>query len=601
MTNESVLKIGKTGIKKKQKHRKNTDRRGFSWRPSVSWLVLLFLLNLLAYSNSFHADWHFDDLSNIVKNRDIQIRGLSWSSLERSWSSRVAGMRPLAYLSFALNYYFSGLEVFGYHLINFALHFGNAFLVFFLAVQLSRRSHPDISEERRRLFAFFAAALWSLSPVQTQAVTYIVQRMSVLAAFFMLLSLVSYIWARTAGLHYWHRWLGFAGAAGFALLAFGSKENSFILPALIIAYEFFLSRENSPKNKKLLLIGILAVFVFASAVMHHLQVLDRLQRDYQGRDFTLKQRVLTESRIVATYLTQLALPLPSRLALHHEIQTSNSLWSPPATLLCIWLHVGLIVLAWGFRKRTPLISFSIAWFYLNHLIESTVFPLELMFEHRSYLPSVGFFLVIATPILTRERRRIENWRLLIPITLGLFVLGSLLLAFQRNKVWQDELTLWRDNLEKYPNSFRVHDNLGTAYAQRGNDPLAEISFRESVRLNPKFPGARINLALLALRAGRTDEALRWIEGLDDQTLNAGYSYNLGVIYAGSGQLAKAAHYYSRAIAKDEYYAEAYYNLGLVQADMGDKAGARKNFAAFLKNWSGDPNDEFVIKAQAYVR
>ena len=588
--------------KKKLKQREDPRRKSSVWRPSVGWLVLLLLLNLLAYSNSFHADWHFDDLSNIVNNRDIQMRTLSWTTIERAWSSRVAGMRPLAYLSFALNYYASGLDVFTYHLVNFALHIGNAFLVFILAIQLSRRSHPDISEEKRRLYAFLAASLWSLSPVQTQAVTYIVQRMSVLAAFFMLLSLVCYIRARSVVLNHWHRWLEFAGAAGFAFLAFVSKENSFMLPALVIAFEFIFARENSPRNKKLFLIGVLATFVFASAVMHHLRVLDRLQTDYQGRDFTLKQRLLTESRIVTTYLTQLALPLPSRLALHHEVDISNTLWSPPTTLLSIFVHAGFLLIAWRFRRNAPLIAFSIVWFYLNHLIESSVFPLELMFEHRSYLPSVGFFLVAATPLLTMEKRqRSKKWRVLLLSISAVFVLGSLLLAFHRNKAWQNELTLWKDNLEKYPNSFRVHDNLGTAYAQSGNDFLAEIAFRESLRLNPKFPGARINLALLALRAEKTTEALRWVEGLDDQNLNAGYSYNLGVIYAGCGQLAKAAGYYSRAIAKDAYYAEAYYNLGLVQANMGNKVEARKNFSAFLQNWNGDPSDVFVIKAQSYIK
>jgi protein O-mannosyl-transferase len=595
---------GNSGSKSKRKPKPHENRplRDFYWGHWLGWLALLFLLNLLAYSDSFHAGWHFDDLSNIVNNRDIQIRSLSWDQLKHAWSSRVGGIRPIAYLSFALNYYVSGLEVLGYHLVNFALHIGNTILVFFVASRLSRRSHPTVSQRSRWLFSFFAAALWSLSPVQTQAVTYVVQRMTVLAAFFVLLSFLFYLQAREARMG-WHRWLGFAASALFGILAFGSKENSFILPALLLACEFLIfvgGRKERPW--KPVLLGILAVLLFAGAIWHYWGLSERLSRDYQGRDFTLKQRLLTESRIVVTYLTQLALPLPSRLALHHEIEYSNSPWSPPTTLLSMAVHAGLLFLAWRLRKTVPLVTFSIAWFYLNHLIESTVFPLELMFEHRSYLPSVGFFLVAAVPVLEVEKvRRRERWRVPVQAILIFFVLASAVLAYQRNRVWQDDFTLWRDNLEKYPNSFRVHDNLGTAYAARGDDAMAGISFRESVRLNPWFPGARINLALLALRNGKREDALRWIEGLDDNDLTASYYYNLGVIHAGCGQLTNAVHYYSRAIVLDGSYAEAYYNLGLVQIKRGDSVGARKSFAAFLRTWRGDPNTEFVMKAQSYLK
>src|SRR5262245_3938989 len=158
------------------------------------WLcvLLLFVVNWIAYSNSFQTGWHFDDGPNIVGNPDIFISDLSWKSLGQAASSQPGGKRPVSYLSFALNYYFFGEDPFSFHVVNFLIHWLNAVLVFqifsVLIARATRRSAVDA-----RLLSGLAAALWSVNPVQTQPVVYVVQRMTLLSSFFSLLSFYFFV------------------------------------------------------------------------------------------------------------------------------------------------------------------------------------------------------------------------------------------------------------------------------------------------------------------------------------------------------------------------------------------------------------------------
>src|SRR5207247_8373472 len=147
----------------------------------------------MAYSNSFTTGWHFDDLSNIVNNRDVHLKDFSGTSLHSAVTTKIAGTRPIAYITFALNYYFSGPDIVPYHLVNFTIHLINALLVYALVLILAEQWHPEIARSQLRVFSLLVAALWSTSPLQTQAVAYICQTITSLAAFFFLLSILSYI------------------------------------------------------------------------------------------------------------------------------------------------------------------------------------------------------------------------------------------------------------------------------------------------------------------------------------------------------------------------------------------------------------------------
>jgi Tfp pilus assembly protein PilF len=598
--------------KRKNKFSKTASRPSSQERsaePVRSWkrLVypsLLLLINLAAYSSSFDTAWHFDDLSNIYNNPAVHLKNLSWEGLNAALNTRIGGRRPVAYLTFALNYYFSELDVVPYHVVNFIIHCINAYLVFLLIFALGSRWQPEIRKSDLRLFSFFAAALWSTNPLQTQAVTYIVQRMTSLAALFFLLSTVSYVRWRS-GLPAPRRWFWLVACICWGLLAFGTKENTFILPAVFVAYELYSVNGVHSLRSKAPAVGwlCLAALGLGTFVARHYQIIDKIRSDYAGRDFTMQERIFTQFRVVVFHLSQLILPLPSRLAVHHEFDKSHSLFVPVTTILSLSFILGILIAAILWKRRRPLLSFFVIWYFLTLVIESSVLPLELIFEHRVYLPSIGFFVALLSPLLYWPKAWASERNVTLTTSaVALAIFLSVAMTFARNRVWKDDITLWSDSLRKYPNSFRIQNNLATAYVNSGQVDLAEAAFQESIKLNPDKPETRINLALLCLNQGRLQDALHWIDGIDPASVRGPLGFfNLGVIYAKEGNLSKAIAAYQRAILENPDYAEAHFNLGLVYLRAKNFASARACFDTFLKKWVGDPQNPLVEQAQSYAK
>ena len=200
------------------------------------WLVpLLFtLIGAILYSNSLDVPFYYDDSHNIVTNESIHLEELTWTGLKDAAVSKYP-TRAVAFVTFALNYYFGGEQVVGYHIVNIIIHIVNACLVFWLLRLTLRLPAAGISARDASLVAFLAALLWLVNPVQTQTVTYIVQRWNSLAVMFYLGALLFYIHARLAQSSV-RRWLLFAGCAMSAISGFFTKEITAVLPFFILLY-----------------------------------------------------------------------------------------------------------------------------------------------------------------------------------------------------------------------------------------------------------------------------------------------------------------------------------------------------------------------------
>jgi protein O-mannosyl-transferase len=372
--------------------------RYFSDRKTIFAIAALFIMLLLIYSNSFHGDWHFDDYHNILDNRNAHLQGLSWQEIRKTFlgigleSEGANVTRPLSYLSFGLNYFFGGTDVFGYHVVNFLIHFTSAvFLYLFLDRTFRLPRLRDRYGEMAHGISLLATFFWATSPLQVHAVAVIVQRMTCLAGLFYIMTLYFYVRARMGDSRL-GRWSFSLLCALSCLAAFGSKENAAMLPISILLYDVLLvqgaTRENLLRLLKYawipLALILLAVFAFS-------EFLSGIFQAYQVRPFTLAERLLTAPRILIFYGTMLFYPIPSRLTLLHDIEVSRSLIEPWTTLPAL-LAVALCCLAAiVMDRRKPLLSYCILFFFLNHLIEGTIIPLELIFEHRNYIPSMLFF------------------------------------------------------------------------------------------------------------------------------------------------------------------------------------------------------------------
>jgi Tfp pilus assembly protein PilF len=527
--------------------------------------ILAILICFIApiYSNTLHVPWHYDDHPNILDNRRLHLTQFDVGSIEKTFFAqpgRERFYRPLPNLTFALNWYAGRDNPTGYHLVNICIHILTAFFLYLTVSQLlntpllSRRFDADDAV----FISLFGAVLWAVNPVQTQAVTYIVQRMAQMAALFYVAGLYFYAKARLSPDRS-GRWYLLPAGLMFCFAVF-SKENAIMFPVTLILLEvLFFNTWNRPLlNRSILLSGgiLLAVGIIGIVLFFNGKPLSFL-RGYHGRPFSFSERVLTEPRIVLFYLSQLFYPLPERLSISHHVDLSYSLFSPWTTFFALLLVGLLIALAISLRHRYPLVSFAVLFFFVNHVVESTILPLELIFEHRNYLPSLFLFVPVAavTRHLIKRYRTGNRWLSAAII----FCLLSIIIAwgrftYERNRVWQSVETLWFDAMRKAPNQpgpinniaavlgwgknstpekkelavrmleralemehpmikfrARMYDNLGTLLMELDRPDQAAAAYQKAISLDPGFLKARYNLARFLARNAQWEKALTEIE------------------------------------------------------------------------------------------
>jgi len=405
-------------------------------------VVLILLLGLLAYANSFQAPFHYDDYKNMLEVSYVQDLGyLNDWSLVRQYLAGDHGfmMRFVGYLSFALNYALHGDAVVGYHAVNLAIHLVNALLVYSL-VWLTLRtpyfetqgstidvqdSSSAFSPQPLTFLPLFTALLFVSHPVQTQAVTYIVQRIASLATLFCLATVVLYIQARLALDR--QGWKGrailwYAGSFCCALLAMKTKEIAFTLPLAVCIYEFMFFR-GKPSRRLICVTPLLLTMLVIPLSMLLLTGTGGALGDVGsatsvGSDLTRAEYFFTELRVIVTYLRLLFLPVNQNLVYDYPVY--RTLFTPPvflSFLLLVALFGLAVYLAYRSRLEVKvsrletqnsklitqnlpfyrLIAFGMFWFFLTLSVESSIIPItDVIFEHRIYLPSVGAFLAFAS-------------------------------------------------------------------------------------------------------------------------------------------------------------------------------------------------------------
>ncbi len=476
--------------------------------------LTLFILVFACYSNTFHAAWHLDDYDKIVTAERVQIDDLTWDSLYQTFFLEAGERlyRPLSRLTLALNWYFGQDEVKGYHIVNIGIHFLSAWVLFLTLTHLLQA--PNIKPHRTSeivWIAFLASALWAVNPVQTQAVTYIVQRMASMATLFYLWAMYAYLKARTSP-HPRQRTLWFLAVVAGFMLALGTKENALTLPlALFLVEIVFFQDVRTAKVKASIAIavgvgllvagvGIVLMYVWKGDPLAYVVDL------YAQRPFSPGERLLTQPRVLLFYLSQLFYPAPSRLSIAHDITVSSGLLSPWTTLPALLGVLALVGVGLVLIRKRPLIAFGLLFFFLNHLIESSVLPLELVFEHRNYLPSLFLFVPLAVGLIKavnhyRGRKRLMHV-VLVSFT-ALLLIGWGTGTYVRNQAWATEKTLWEDALHKAPGSSRVYHNLAWGHYQRaGLYTDALRYYKKALQLqgpaNPSNYATYLNVAAIYL-------------------------------------------------------------------------------------------------------
>ncbi len=469
---------------------------------ATSSMILLSVMLFCSYSNTFTSPPVLDDFHTFIEEPLVRIQEWDFSSLIALSQTKFKWNRLLPITTLSFDLWTGRGDLFHFHLSNLIIHFFVFISVFFLIDRLCRADRinaPNTNQSLSVSIPVFVAGIWALHPLQTNAVTYIVQRMASMAALFTILSVAFYVSGRLAtrdkgGLNR-RAVVYYLSSLVSMVLGLLSKENSGMIPLLLFFTEAWFFRTDLfhhlvvTARKRWVLGGVATIMVF-TAIAHY--IFTNLFPGFEHRHFTLLQRLMTESRIVLWYISLLIWPVPRRLSLEHDVVVSTSLLSPLTTLPAIIFLVFTGYWAVARRRRYPLITFGIAWFGLNLVIESSIIPLELVFEHRMYLPSVGLILSMGVAFYTFVVPRLavvyaENlaklsWCLF-------FVLCSMLslLTFHRNSAWHDMETLAKDNVSKAPNHPRSHANLSTVYLRRAKFQEAIEEARIAISLGkPHF-------------------------------------------------------------------------------------------------------------------
>lgn len=538
------------------------------------------LLVIVIYMNTLTGPFVFDDRPQIAENPYIRLTRLSVSDLKEVVVKSRSPRRPVANITLALNYYIHRYNVVGYHVVNILIHIACGLFLYLLF-----KSTVNLPELRRRYTVnkwvpLLAAVLWMVHPVQTQSVSYIVQRMNSMAAMFYVLSLLLYVRFRSASRKKIKGVL-LSGCILGGLLSLGTKEIAATLPFFIFSYEWFFLQNLSLKwlQRRAPALAALGVFFIVLAFVYLGPTpLESLKGGYTGRDFTLSQRLLTQARVVVFYMSLLLWPHPQRLNLAHDFPLSVSLLQPPSTIVCLLIISGLLFAAVYFARRNPLFSFCTIWFFGNLIIESSVVALELVFEHRTYLPSM---LVIFLAVIGVFRFIRPQW-LAVGLLCVAAAVGSVW-TYQRNSVWADDVTLWRDCVKKSPAKARAYTNLGSALARRGNFEEAAGNYQKALALKPDDAQPHFSLGIILAKQGKlTDGMYHFRKAVQIDPLNAKAQNNLGAALLVGGHLNDAIDHLQTALRLYPDYPEAHNNLGRAMQLQGNTAAAIAHFEAALR-------------------
>ena len=565
------------GKKKKRKaHAMPTaakqEVRSFSEYRHV-WSVLgLCAFGFLIYSNTFQSTFHFDDLSIIVNNPAIR----------KLWDIRsilnAFNTRALTGWTFAFNYAFGGLDVFGYHFFNIWLHVCNSVLVYFLGLQfLSIVSGFQKKNDVLNVWTAFSAALIFLAhPLQTQAVNYIWQRTTLLAVFFYLMTLFLYIQARRQDSKLY---LGLAMAACF--LAMFCKEIAFTLPLMIVVIEFLLIRPVRPKGgalSRVLPFLILLVVIpmmlqrtpdLSLKIMRPHDTMHGVSQEFMPQ----KDYLLTQVNVVRTYLRLFVLPVHQNIDYDYPLVSRSGIlsWIFSAALLITMGGAG-----WWFFRRYSLVTLSIVWFFLTLAVESLVTSADVIVEHRMYLPMVG--LSLGFGVLMKEFVYEKNLK--IGLLFGSAVVIALaVLTFQRNDVWENDIKLWGNAIEGSPRKARPLNNRGVEFKKLGFLDLALSDLDHAIVIKPDYPEAYFNRGNLYKMKGQYDLALADLtKAIDLEPHNAeGYSAR-AYLYRRKDMVEEALKDFDAAITLDPNNAETYNNRAYIYQKTGHKQDAIADYS-----------------------
>jgi tetratricopeptide (TPR) repeat protein len=497
--------------------------------------LLVIAAGLLAYHNSFTGPFILDDVPSILANPTIRQLWPIWPVLSPPATAGVGG-RPVLNLSFAINYAFGATSVEGYHALNLAIHLLAALTLFGVVRQTLRQ--PALRERfgtAANALALATAVLWTVHPLQTEAVTYVSQRAESLMGLFYLLTLFCFIRGTTSPRP--GRWFTLSIAA--CLLGMGTKEVMVTAPLMVLLYDRTFvagSVRAAWTQRRRLYVGLGStwlVLAYLMAGLHHRGVGYGLGVPWQAY-------ALTECRSILQYLWLAIWPHP----LIFDYGMNIFLWhladAASYALILLVLVAGVVI---GL-KRWPAIGLVGAWFFVVLAPTSSVVPIayQPMAESRMYLPLAAVIVLGVLGIHALAGRRT-----IVVVAVLAVALGTL--TWRRNQDYRSEFAIWDDTIAKQPDNPRAQNNLGKILLSAGSVQEAIARLQQALRLKPDYAEAHNNLGIALEQTGRIPEAIgHYEQALRIRPDYAEVHYNLGNALSQEGKLSEATDQYQQALS-----------------------------------------------------
>ncbi|MBI4597815.1 MAG: tetratricopeptide repeat protein [Candidatus Omnitrophica bacterium] len=527
--------------------------------------VLLVGIGLWAYHNSFRGAFLFDDHRHILNNVNVREPSPPWACLAES-------ARPIVDCSFTLNYALAGAQPFTYHAVNLAIHLLAGLLLFGLVRRTLETSRLATRFGKSAPWLALATALlWVVHPLQTQSVTYIVQRAESLMGLCYVATI--YCLCRSATSSSARRWEALAVLACGAGMA--SKLDMMTAPLTALLYDrvfFSGSVRQALRKRPLLYLGLFAsmglgmylaiVPIGKSLLLPGLRLSPPTILGYAG----------TQPQIILHYL---------KLSLWPHPLVFDYLWPVATTINAIlWpsLAVGALGLAalWALRRRPP-VGFLGAWVFLTLAPSSSVLPIaDLAVEHRMYLALAAVMMLLVLAGYSCFRGKIA-----LVVLVGLAAIYGTL-TIRRNADYASEWRMWNDVLTKRPNHFRALSSLGDLMRREGRLDEAVAYYTQALRVIPDHPEAHFNLGFVLIRQRNLAEAIEhYRRALELYPEYPEAHNNLGIALKASGKLDEAMAQYREALRLRPDYADAHFNAANVLFEQGKIEEAKREYETTL--------------------
>ncbi len=571
----------------------NDQGRNSTKYSGVYYLAFIILLVTASYAVTMQSPFQWDDIvlvrdNAIIKNIKYFIYPESAGEL---LNYEIFISRYVTYATYGLNYFLHGTEIRGYHVFNILLHIANTLAVYILLGKLMRiKTIAEMTSEKQQFFIpLFCTLLFALHPVQTEAVNYIGQRGVPLSTFFYLLSLILFIQYKQVN-EFSNK--PFANGLYFyiiclvsAVLAFKSKQNTATLPVMILFMSTLLYKQRFSRtlleNIPLFLLVLLIPLGMQKSGIPMMTVLfgqeidpatvtvnSTFLHDYIDPNSSRSEYIITQIRVLVTYVRLLIFPVHQNFDYDYTLHTR--LLTPEIILSLIFLLFLVFLSFWAYRRFITesksgflLISIGIFWFLISLSIEFFVRIPMIITEYRLYLPSIGFFIALSGT-LTLLLEIINTERISKFFTI-FFVIAAACLSFatyQRNTVWESNISLWTDTVNKSPYKARTRYNLAKYLKEAGDTDRAITHYMKTIELQHDYPEAHTNLGNVFREKNMYEKAVLHYEIAlslspnDKVTLN-----NLGITFARKGLYGKAIDSYKAALNIDPYFVFALNNLG----------------------------------------